>query len=137
MTAPRGRSEAFQMKYVKQCMILAAICFVGEVIHNFVPLPIPASIYGFILLFILLETGVLKTESIKEVSSFLLDVMIIMFIPAGVGLMEYWGSIKSIWWQLLVVIAVVSVIVFGVSGLVTQAVSRADLRRAEKKEAGR
>ena len=122
------------MKYIKQVIILAAICFVGEMVHNLIPLPIPASIYGFIILFVLLETGLLKTDDIREVSSFLLDIMILMFIPAGVGLMEYWGSIKSIWWQLLIVIAVVSIVVFGVSGLVTQAVSRAGRRKETEAE---
>ncbi len=122
------------MKYVRQVIILAAVCFLGEMVHNLIPLPIPASIYGFIILFLLLETGLLKTEHIKEVSSFLLEIMTILFIPAGVGLMEYWGSIKSVWWQLIVVLVVVSVIVFGVSGLVTQAVSRAGQAR---KEAGK
>ncbi len=112
------------MKYVKQILIIAAVCFAGEAVHYFVPLPIPASIYGMLILFLLLETGVLKVESIREVSTFLLDTMIIMFIPAGVGLMEYWGSIKDIWWKLIIVIVAVNAAVFAVSGWVTQAVGK-------------
>ena len=38
------------MKYVRQVIILAAVCFLGEMVHNLIPLPIPASIYGFIIL---------------------------------------------------------------------------------------
>lgn len=121
----RAASEVHLMiKYVKQILIIAAVCFAGEAVHYFVPLPIPASIYGMLILFLLLETGVLKVESIREVSTFLLDTMIIMFIPAGVGLMEYWGSIRDIWWKLIIVIVAVNAAVFAVSGWVTQAVGK-------------
>ena len=47
------------MKYLHQALILAAITFAAEIIKYLLPLPIPVSIYGLILLFLLLKTGVL------------------------------------------------------------------------------
>ena len=60
-----------------------------------IPLPVPASIYGLILLLIALMTGIVKLHHIKETGQFLIDIMPIMFIPAGVGLITSWGVLKA------------------------------------------
>ena len=78
------------MKYLRQFMIILLVSFVGELLKYAIPLPVPASIYGLVILFILLETGVLKLEAVKDTAIFLIEIMPLMFIPAGVGLMESW-----------------------------------------------
>lgn len=118
------------MKYVIQFLIIAAFAFVGELLHWFIPLPIPASIYGIVLLFIALELKWVKVSDIREVSSFLIAVMPIMFIPAAAGLMESWGAIKSSMWEYALITIVSTFVVMGVSGAVTQFV----IRRGKKNE---
>lgn len=108
------------MKYVIQFLIIAAFAFIGELLHWFIPLPIPASIYGIVLLFIALELKWVKVSDIREVSSFLIAVMPIMFIPAAVGLMESWGAVKSSVWEYALITIVSTFVVMGVSGAVTQ-----------------
>lgn len=117
------------MKYVIQFLIIAAFAFVGELLHWFIPLPIPASIYGIVLLFIALELKWVKVSDIREVSSFLIAVMPIMFIPAAAGLMESWGAVKSSVWEYALITIVSTFVVMGVSGAVTQFV----IRRGKKK----
>lgn len=118
------------MKYVIQFLIIAAFAFVGELLHWFIPLPIPASIYGIVLLFIALELKWVKVSDIREVSSFLIAVMPIMFIPAAAGLMESWGAVKSSVWEYALITIVSTFVVMGVSGAVTQFV----IRRGKKSE---
>lgn len=72
------------MKYLIQFLIILAISFAGEVLHIVLPLPVPASIYGMVLLFVLLLTGALKVNQVKDVGKFLIEIMPVMFIPAGV-----------------------------------------------------
>lgn len=108
------------MKYVIQFLIIAAFAFIGELLHWFIPLPIPASIYGIVLLFIALELKWVKISDIREVSSFLVAVMPIMFIPAAAGLMESWGAVKSSVWEYALITIVSTFVVMGVSGAVTQ-----------------
>lgn len=108
------------MKYVIQFLIIAAFAFIGELLHWFIPLPIPASIYGIVLLFIALELKWVKVSDIREVSSFLIAVMPIMFIPAAAGLMESWGAVKSSVWEYALTTIVSTFVVMGVSGAVTQ-----------------
>lgn len=108
------------MKYLRQLLIILGITFVGEVLNYYLPLPIPASIYGLALMLILLCTGVLKVSSVKETSQFLLDVMPLMFIPAAAGVVREWGIIKPILIPTVIIITVVTVIVMAVTGLITQ-----------------
>lgn len=108
------------MKYGIQFLIIAAFAFIGELLHWFIPLPIPASIYGIVLLFIALELKWVKVSDIREVSSFLIAVMPIMFIPAAAGLMESWGAVKSSVWEYALITIVSTFVVMGVSGAVTQ-----------------
>ena len=118
------------MKYLRQFMIILLVSFWGELLKYVIPLPVPASIYGLVILFILLETGILKLDAIKETSVFLIEIMPLMFIPAGVGLMESWEDLNSMLVEVVVIILVSTVLVMGVSGKVTELVLK---RSANKK----
>ena len=50
------------MKYLRQFGIILAVTCAGEIMKYFIPLPIPGSIYGLILMFVLLLTKVIKVE---------------------------------------------------------------------------
>lgn len=112
------------MKYVIQFMIIIGFSFIGEFLHYILPLPIPASIYGIVLLFAALVFKILKVNDIREVSSFLIAVMPMMFIPAAVGLVDSWDIISSSLLKYIIVTFVTTFVVMGVSGLVTQFVIR-------------
>lgn len=118
------------MKYLKQFGIIVLLSFVGEIIHELVPLPIPASIYGIIILFLCLEFKVISVDSIREVSGFLVEIMPVMFIPAAVGLIDSWQTIKEAWLQYAVLTVVSTFAVMIVAGKVVQSVRQ----RTEKKE---
>ncbi len=117
------------MKYLKQFLIILTISFIGEALHHFLPLPVPGSIYGILILFTALLTGVLKTEQIKETSSFLIEIMPAMFIPAAVGLIDVYDVLKANLLAYLAITVVSTVIVMGVSGLVTQTLIKGGHKR--------
>lgn len=108
------------MAYLKQILIILGISFAGEVLHAVIPAPVPAGIYGIVILFTLLQTGLLKLKSVESVGKFLLDFMPVMFVPAAVGVLESWGLVASSWLSYLAVLAVTTVAVMAVSGLITQ-----------------
>lgn len=119
------------MKYVIQFLIIAAFSFAGELLHHFIPLPIPASIYGIVLLFTALELKVVKVRDIRETSAFLIAVMPIMFIPAAVGLMDSWGAIKSSILEYAIITVISTFVVMGVAGTVTQTVIKRGHKNAD------
>lgn len=108
------------MKYLKQFLIIIAISMIGEILKYLLPLPVPASIYGMVILFVGLMTGIIKLESVREVGKFLIATMPVMFIPAGVGLMSSWGALKPVLIPVSIITIACVFTVMGVSGVVTQ-----------------
>lgn len=119
------------MKYLKQLLIILGISFVGEVLHRVIPLPVPAGIYGIVILFTLLQTGLLKLESVAAVGKFFLDFMPVMFVPAAVGILDSWGLVAASWVSYLAITVVSTVVVMAVSGLITQGI----LKKGGRKDA--
>lgn len=119
------------MKYIKQFGIILAVTFVGEVLHHVLPFPIPAGIYGLLLMLVLFMTGVLKLEQVKEAGDFLIEIMPLMFIPAATGILVSWGMLREIFVPALVITLVSTIAVMGVTGRVTQWLIRKRGKRHE------
>lgn len=83
------------MKYLKQLAIIIAVSFAGEGLRFILPFPIPAGIYGLVIMFVLLYSRVLKPESVETVSDFLIEIMAVMFVPGAVGIIAAWGRLQS------------------------------------------
>lgn len=112
------------MKYVGQFGLILLFSFLGEALHLLIPLPIPASVYGLVLLLIALLSGIVKVSHIKETAKFLIEIMPIMFLPAAVGLLESFHILKPIWVPVIVITVSTSVLALVVTGRVTQAIIR-------------
>ncbi|MCC8141412.1 MAG: CidA/LrgA family protein [Lachnospiraceae bacterium] len=120
------------MKYVWQFLIILAFSFAGEVLHFFIPLPVPASIYGIVLLFLFLEFGILPEKAVAETGLFLVRIMPILFIPAVVGIMDSWDILQSSWLTYLITLVISTFVVMAVSGGVTQLVINRRKKNAGK-----
>ena len=120
------------MKYVRQFCIILLVSFWGEALYELLPFPIPASVYGLILMLAALISGILKVDHVRETASFLIEIMPVMFIPAGVGLMSSWGVLRPIIVPVALITILTTIIVMVVTGLVTQAVITREERRQSK-----
>lgn len=108
------------MKYLKQFGIIILISFVGEVLHALIPLPVPASIYGLLILFTGLSTHIIPLSLVRETGKFLIEIMPLMFIPAAVGILESWGVVKPWFVPLLAFTLLSTILVMAVTGKITQ-----------------
>ena len=119
------------MKYMKQFILILTISFVGELLKYLLPLPVPASIYGMVLMFLALLTGVIKLEHVRETGKFLIEIMPLMFIPAGVGLMSSWSTLKPLLLPVAVITVVTIVTVMVASGHTAQFILKREEKRGE------
>lgn len=110
------------MNYLKQFMIILAISLLGEICKTIIPLPIPASIYGMVFMFIFLLTGVIKLTQVRDAGKFLIEIMPVMFIPAGVGLMSSWNVLQSVLIPVSVITVITIFTVMASTGLVSQTI---------------
>lgn len=119
------------MKYIFQIGIIATISFVAELLYYFLPFPIPASVYGLVILFVLLCFKVIKLEQIEDVADFLLVIMPILFIEPSVGLMTSVDAIRGQAVVLVLMCILSTIVVTIVTGLVAQAIIRIRKRHKE------
>jgi len=122
------------MKLLKQFFIITVISLAGELLNAIIPLPIPSGIYGMVILFLCLVFKVIKLESVKDASKLLLDIMPILFIPAGVGLIASWDNLLGMLLPAIVIMVVTLVTVMAVTGISSQTVLRIKSRRQGGKE---
>ena len=107
------------MNYLKQFAVILGVCLLGEGLRWLLPLPIPASIYGLALMLLLLVSRLVKLEQVENAADFLIQIMTPMFIPAAVGLMDQFQSLRAILLPFLVINLVGLVVTFAVTGRVT------------------
>ena len=110
--------------------MILAISFIGELLKFLLPIPVPASIYGMMILFIGLLTGIIPLEAVKDVGKFLIEIMPVMFIPAGVGLMSSWVNLKPV----LLPVSIITVVSIVTVMIATGRTSQWIIRRGKKKE---
>ena len=108
------------MKYIRQVLIILSFCFVGQALEQLIPLPVPAAIYGFVLLFLALCTGILKESHILETADFLISGMGILFVTPAVNILAYYDVIAPQLAKVCLVVVLSTAVVFAVSGWVTQ-----------------
>ena len=112
------------MKYIFQFLIIAVISFVGELLSLLLPLPIPGSVYGLLLMLLLLSTGLLKLHQVEKAGDFLVQIMPMLFIGPTVGILSVLGVVADSLAAILVICAVTTIIVTAVTGLTAQAMLR-------------
>ena len=56
------------------------------------PLPVPASVYGLVLLLAALNFKLVKLDDVKEVGTYLTGIFPLLFVPAAAGVMELWAE---------------------------------------------
>ena len=108
------------MKYIPQFLYILSFSFIGEVLQAAIPLPIPAAIYGLVLLLIALATGLLKVRQVEAAANWLISIMPILYVPICVKILDYWGVISQNAAAIITITVVSTFLVFAVSGLVTQ-----------------
>ena len=108
------------MKYLKQFSIILFISFLGEMLHALIPFPIPASVYGLVILLTALCTGIMKVGQVRETALFLVEIMPIMFIPVAVGLLDSWPALYPVCIPVILITLITTVLVMAVTGRATQ-----------------
>lgn len=117
------------MKYVWQFCIILLVTFLGEMLHELLPLPVPTGIYGMALMFLALLLKIIPLGAVEDTADFLIEIMPLMFMPAVVRLMSTWGELKPMLLPSVIAITVVTAVVMGAAGLGAQTIQRLDGRR--------
>lgn len=119
------------MKYLSQFLIILGFSLVGEALQRLLPLPIPASVYGIVLLFAALSMKLVKVEQVKEAGGFLISILPVLFVAPAVGILEDWILIRSALLPILLLVLGSTILTFGISGKLTQMIQDKEKKRHE------
>ena len=108
------------MKYVKEIVIIFGITMVGELLNMFIPLPVPAGVYGLFILLGGLCSGIIKLSDVEVTGNLLLDLMPVMFIPAAVGIIDKIEELKAVMIPMLIITFVTTFIVMSITGVTAE-----------------
>lgn len=112
------------MQYLIRFLIIVLISFAGELLNYLIPLSVPGSIYGFVIMLVMLMLKVIKLDYIKPVSDFLLNIMPVTFIAPGVALITVLSELKNIFLPLLITVTIGTAVVMGVVGVVVEKIGK-------------
>ena len=115
--AKRGSNK---VKYIFQFARITAFCLAGEILAAVLPLPIPASVYGLLLMVAALKTGLLKLEQVRETGLFLTGIFPLLFVPAAAGVMELGSQLIDLLLPAVLAIVPITALVMAVTGMVAQ-----------------
>ena len=121
------------MNYIFQLAIIFGISFIGELLNVILPLPVPASVYGLIIMFLLLCTKIVKLEQVETVSEYLMAIMPLFFIEPTVGIMNSYGLVKGNILALFLACFLSFAAVIAVTGLVSQTIIRFQRKKEDEK----
>lgn len=118
------------MKYIHQFLIIMLISFVGELLNYILPLPVPGSVYGLVILLVCLFTGIIRLKDIEDVADWLILIMPVLFVPSAVSLMNVGNQLINDWLIIGIVLVVSTIVVMITTGKVAQYM----IERKEKKK---
>lgn len=122
------------MEYIVSLGIIIFFSLLGEILKAIIPLPIPASIYGMILLFLALQFKIVKIEKINSVAQYLISIMLIFFIMPAVSIMDSFNLLTENFIPILIAIILPAILVVIVTGLVTQSVESLSNKLRKKRK---
>ena len=109
------KKEGYCVKYIFQFARITAFCLAAVL-----PLPIPASVYGLLLLAAALKFGVLKLDQVRETGLFLTGIFPLLFVPAAAGVMELGSQLMNLLLPAVLAIVPITALVMAVTGMVAQ-----------------
>lgn len=122
------------MKYLAQLTIILAVSLMSEALGYFIPLPVPASVYGLVIMFLLLWTKVIKLSQVENVADFFLQIMPFFFVAPTVGLITSFDAIRGNVLWLVLMCFISTVVTIAVTGTVAQLVMKLMKKGGHKDE---
>jgi len=122
-----------QMKYLGQFCIIMIFVALGEALEYLIPLPVAGSIYGLVLLFLALATGLVKLSWVSDVADWFHSIMGLFFVAPAVAIINIWSDIADVWWRLVLLLVITYLVSMITTGVTAQALIKDKKSKGERK----
>ncbi|MDE1184990.1 MAG: CidA/LrgA family protein [Pantoea sp.] len=111
-------------RYLRAFIIIYAALYAGIGISTLLPINIPGSIIGMLLLFMLLALQILPVDWVKPGCHLLIRYMALLFVPISVGVMSYTDILTAQFGPIVVSCLISTFLVLVVVGLSAERMQR-------------
>ncbi|WP_042347141.1 CidA/LrgA family protein [Bacillus massiliigorillae] len=122
------------IKIIVQIAILYVFLFIGNAMHTYAHIPLPGSIIGLLLLFLVLSLNILSVKWIERGAGFLLAFLPLLFVPTLVGIIKYPDLFYGKGLLVLLVVIISTLMTIVSAGKISQFVEHKTKQREEKKK---
>ncbi|WP_350303468.1 antiholin-like murein hydrolase modulator LrgA [Bacillus pumilus] len=120
--------------FLSQAFIFATVMFVSNLISMYLPIPMPASVIGLVLLFVLLTTKIVKLEQVEQLGTSLTGLISFLFVPSGISVIQSLGVMQEVGVQVVGVIIIATIMLLAATGLFTQLFMQLSDKPQKRKE---
>ena len=114
--------------FFHQVIVIALVLFVSKIIESFMPIPMPASVIGLVLLVVLVCPGAVKLGEVEKVGTTLTNNIGLLFVPAGISVVNSLGVISQAPFLIIGLIIVSTILLLICTGYVTQIIMKVTSR---------
>ncbi|HEI7607482.1 TPA: antiholin-like murein hydrolase modulator LrgA [Staphylococcus aureus] len=128
MVVKQQKDASKPAHFFHQVIVIALVLFVSKIIESFMPIPMPASVIGLVLLFVLLCAGAVKLGEVEKVGTTLTNNIGLLFVPAGISVVNSLGVISQAPFLIIGLIIVSTILLLICTGYVTQIIMKVTSR---------
>jgi holin-like protein len=119
---------------ILQVLFIHIFLFLGAAAKAFIPLPIPASMFGLAILFLALCLKIVKLEWVEKGANWLMAELLLFFVPSAVGIVNYDEILSFQGAEIVVLIGISTILVMGMTAWIAEKIM--GRRRGEQHDDG-
>ncbi|MBA2796067.1 antiholin-like murein hydrolase modulator LrgA [Streptococcus porcinus] len=105
---------------IYQSVLIGTIVLISKIIESLLPVTMPASVIGLVLMFLALNFNVIKLEQVETVGDALVNNIGLFFVPAGISVIKSLGLLQAHFILDMILIFASTLILLVATGWMTQ-----------------
>ncbi len=118
--------------FFHQVLTISIVLLISHVIESFMPIPMPASVIGLVLMFIALTTGIIKLEQVEAVGTALTNNIGFLFVPAGISVINSLGILSTSPILIILLIIISTILLLVCTGIFSQMIIKPSEKVAKR-----
>lgn len=118
--------------FFHQVLTISIVLLISHVIESFMPIPMPASVIGLVLMFIALTTGIIKLEQVEAVGTALTNNIGFLFVPAGISVINSLGILSTSPILIILLIIISTILLLVCTGIFSQMIIKLSEKTAKR-----
>lgn len=129
----KANKETKTYSFLHQVLVISIILLISKIIEGLVPIPMPASVIGLVLMFLALSMGIIKLGEVESVGTALTNNISFLFVPAGISVINSLGILSTSPILILSLIIISTILLLLCTGFASQLLVKTEKKPKQKR----